>query len=194
MKRSFRGLGVYIVILLVIMLIWWSFDGGKGLAANDYSYRDFVTALENEEIANVTVKQNKEVPTGVVTIVMKSGERYQMNVTDVNDVIGEMQQNEFSMYSIKDVPGENILTSLLPTILIIIAMVFLFMIVTGQSNSGGSNAKMMNFGRSRAKLVSGEEVKVKFANVAGLQEEKEDRKSTRLNSSHSGESRMPSSA
>ncbi len=172
MKRNVRGLGVYIFILLIILFVWYSFDA-KGFSANTCTYAEFQEALEEEQIESVTIKQNEEVPTGVVTFTMKDGDRGQLSVSDVKETESLLAENDFTDYTLKDVPGENILVSILPTILVIIVVIFLFMMMSGQSGGGG-NAKMMNFGKSRAKLTTGENVKVKFTDVAGLREEKEE--------------------
>ena len=172
MKRNFRGLGVYIFILVIIALIWYSFNG-RAFSSSNYSNAQFETALEQQEVNSVVIKQNEEVPTGVVTIMLKDGDKKQMNVSDVQSVQTLMKEHNFTNYTLKDVPGQSILVNLLPTILIIVVMVFMFIMMTGQANSGG-NSKMMNFGKSRAKMTTGEEIKVKFENVAGLKEEKEE--------------------
>ena len=173
MKRNFRGLGVYIFILVIIALIWYSFNG-RAFSSSNYSNAQFETALEQQEVNSVVIKQNEEVPTGVVTIMLKDGDKKQMNVSDVESVQTLMKEHNFTNYTLKDVPGQSILVSLLPTILIIVVMIFMFIMMTGQANSGGGNSKMMNFGKSRAKMTTGEEIKVKFENVAGLKEEKEE--------------------
>ncbi len=172
MRRNFRGLGVYIFILLIIVLVWYSFDA-RGFSANTCTYTEFQEALVQDEIDSIVIKQNEEVPTGVLTLTMKDGQREQLSVSDVKEVERLLLENDFGNYTLKDVPGENILVSILPTILIVVVVIFMFMMMSGQSG-GGSNSKMMNFGKSRAKMTTGENVKVKFDDVAGLHEEKEE--------------------
>lgn len=172
MRRNFRGLGVYIFILLIIVFVWYSFDA-RGFSANTCTYTDFKEALTQGEIESIVIKQNEEVPTGVVALTMKDGQREQLSVSDVRDVESLLLENDFTDYTLKDVPGENILVSILPTILVVVVVIFMFMMMSGQSGGGG-NSKMMNFGKSRAKMTNGENVKVKFDDVAGLREEKEE--------------------
>lgn len=172
MKRNGRGLGVYILIFIVIMLVMYSFDA-RGLSIDNCTYTEFEQSLEDGKVKEIVIKQNREVPTGVVNIALNDGGKKQLNVSDVKDVEQTLEKYHFTNYSLKDVPRENILVSILPTILIIIVIVVMFMMMSAQSNGGG-NSKMMNFGKSRAQMTLGENVNVKFANVAGLQEEKEE--------------------
>ena len=172
MKRTGRGLGVYILIFIVIMLVMYSFDA-RGLSIDNCTYTEFEQSLEDGKVKEIVIKQNREVPTGVVNIALNDGGKKQLNVSDVKDVEQTLEKYHFTNYSLKDVPRENIFVSILPTILIIIVIVVMFMMMSAQSNGGG-NSKMMNFGKSRAQMTLGENVNVKFANVAGLQEEKEE--------------------
>ena len=173
MKRSFRGLGFYIVIIVLIILVWQAFSSGN-LSTNNCTRAEFEENLSGGNIQNVVIQQNREVPTGVVTVTLADGGREQMNVSDVSEIEQLLEKYKFTDYTLRDVPRENILVSLLPTILMVIVLVFFFMMMSGQASGGGSGSKMMNFGKSRAKMTMGENVKVKFANVAGLQEEKEE--------------------
>jgi cell division protease FtsH len=172
LKRSFRGLGVYIFILLIIVFVWYSFDA-RGFSTSTCTYAEFEESLEEDQIESIVIKQNEEVPTGVVVLSMKDGQREQFSVSDVKTVESLLSEHEFTEYTLKDVPGESVLISILPTILVVIVLVFMFMMMSGQSAQGG-NSKMMNFGKSRAKMTTGENVRVKFSDVAGLHEEKEE--------------------
>ncbi|MEI3339765.1 MAG: ATP-dependent zinc metalloprotease FtsH [Eubacterium sp.] len=154
------------------MLVMYSFDA-RGLSTDNCTYTEFEQSLEDGKVKEIVIKQNREVPTGVVNIALNNGGKKQLNVSDVKDVEQTLEKYHFTNYSLKDVPRENILVSILPTILIIIVIVVMFMMMSAQSNGGG-NSKMMNFGKSRAQMTLGENVNVKFANVAGLQEEKEE--------------------
>ena len=171
MRRNFRGLGVYIFILLIILLVWYSFDA-RGFSANTCTFSEFEKALTDGEIESIVIKQNEEVPTGVLTLTLKDGQREQLNVSDVKTVENLLAENDFADYTLKDVPGENILVSILPTIMVVVVIIFMFMMMSSQS--GGGNSKMMNFGKSRARMTNGENVKVRFPDVAGLREEKEE--------------------
>ena len=171
MRRNFRGLGVYIFILLIILLVWYSFDA-RGFSANTCTFSEFEKALTDGEIESIVIKQNEEVPTGVLTLTLKDGQREQLNVSDVKTVENLLAENDFADYTLKDEPGENILVSILPTIMVVVVIIFMFMMMSSQS--GGGNSKMMNFGKSRARMTNGENVKVRFPDVAGLREEKEE--------------------
>ncbi|MCD7864695.1 MAG: ATP-dependent zinc metalloprotease FtsH [Clostridiales bacterium] len=142
--------------------------------AGTYTYAQFTEAVEDGEVASVVITQNEEVPTGVLTVTLEDDSRVQVNVSDVSAVESYLQEVDFTDYTLEDVPGENIWISVLPSIiLIIVVIIFLFM-MTGQASGGGGNSKMMNFGKSRARMTDGEHVKVRFPDVAGLREEKEE--------------------
>ncbi len=174
MKRSpFRSIGIYIIILLVI---WgaWSYVSSKGAITGNYSYDQFKTALQKEEVADVRISQNREVPTGTVTAILKDDEQKRFNVSDVNEFQDYLEAQDYDDYVVSDVPGTNWMVYIIPGIiqgLILVVVLMLFM--NAQANAGGGN-KMMNFGKSRAKMTTGDNVNVNFGSVAGLKEEKED--------------------
>lgn len=174
MKRSpFRSIGIYIIILLVI---WgaWSYVSSKGAITGNYSYDQFKTALQKEEVADVRISQNREVPTGTVTAILKDDEQKRFNVSDVNEFQDYLEAQDYDAYIVSDVPGTNWMVYIIPGIiqgLILVVVLMLFM--NAQANAGGGN-KMMNFGKSRAKMTTGDNVNVNFGSVAGLKEEKED--------------------
>ena len=174
MKRSpFRSIGIYIIILLVI---WgaWSYVSSKGAITGNYSYVQFKTALQKEEVADVRISQNREVPTGTVTAILKDDEQKRFNVSDVNEFQDYLEAQDYDAYVVSDVPGTNWMVYIIPGIiqgLILVVVLMLFM--NAQANAGGGN-KMMNFGKSRAKMTTGDNVNVNFGSVAGLKEEKED--------------------
>ena len=174
MKRSpFRSIGIYIIILLVI---WgaWSYVSSKGAITGNYSYDQFKTALQKEEVADVRISQNREVPTGTVTAILKDDEQKRFNVSDVNEFQDYLEAQDYDAYVVSDVPGTNWMVYIIPGIiqgLILVVVLMLFM--NAQANAGGGN-KMMNFGKSRAKMTTGDNVNVNFGSVAGLKEEKED--------------------
>lgn len=173
MKRGFRSFGIYIFIIIVILLVWQSLDSGN-FTTSTYTYSQFKTAVEDGEVVSVLIKQNKEVPTGLLVMEMEDGSKQQMVVSDVREVENYLIGEDFTNYALKDVPRENVLISLLPSIILIVVVIFMFMMMAGQAGGGGGNSKMMNFGKSRARMTTGENVKVKFKDVAGLREEKEE--------------------
>ena len=172
MKRNFRGLGLYVVIFLVIILGWYSF-ASRGIGTNTCTQAEFEQALEDDKINSIVIKQNEEVPTGTVTILLKDGTRELMNVSDVGVIQETLKEADFDNYILKDVPGENWIVQILPTLLMAGILIFFIMSMNAQAGGGG-NSKMMNFGKNRATLTMGENVKVRFKDVAGLNEEKEE--------------------
>lgn len=172
MKRNFRGLGLYVVIFLIIILGWYSF-GSRGIGTNTCTQAEFEQALKDDKINSIVIKQNEEVPTGTVTILRKDGTRELMNVSDVGVIQETLKEADFDNYTLKDVPGENWIVQILPTLLMAGILIFFIMSMSAQSGGGG-NSKIMNFGKNRATLTMGENVKVRFKDVAGLNEEKEE--------------------
>ena len=140
----------------------------------DFTSQEFAQALEKGEITEAEVSQNRQTPTGRVNVKLKGGESRQMYVSDVNEVVKQLSAAEVT-YKIKDVPQDNtFLTTFLP-LLVLVAGLAIFMVFMTRSmgGGGGQSAKMMNFGKSRAKLSTDEKKKT-FKEVAGLDEEKED--------------------
>ena len=134
---------------------------------------EFQQELDSDQVKSIVIRQNEEVPTGNLTIVLNDGSREQMSVSDVKEIESMLKKANFEDYTLKDVPGENVWIQLLPTLLMAGVLIFFIMSMSAQSG-GGSNSKMMNFGKSRAKMTMGENVNVKFSDVAGLSEEKEE--------------------
>ncbi len=175
MKRSYRGLGFYLFILIIIFLVYRSVNSGSLSTAETYTWAQFQEAVESEEVSSLVIRQNEEVPTGVVTVTLSDGTRAQIAVSDVGEVQTYLEEQDFTDYTLQDIQGTGILVSVLPSIIMLIAVIFMIVMMTGQAGGGGgSNSRMMNFGKSRARLTNGENVKVKFKDVAGLREEKEE--------------------
>ncbi len=167
-----KGLGVYLVIMaLVFFAMWWATQDITD--ENSYNYANFVASLEAGEVSSVFIRQNKEVPTGQVEIVIGQDTRESFYVSDVNVVITDL--NEYGMeYGQGDVERESFfLTSILPFLIALVVVIVFFSLMNNQA-AGGGNSKVMNFGKSRAKLVTDSMKKVTFKNVAGLDEEKEE--------------------
>ncbi len=172
MKRNFRGLGIYVFIFLIVVFVWRAF-GTNALTANTCTMTEFEQELNSDQVKSIVIRQNEEVPTGNLTIVLNDGTREQMSVSDVKEIESMLKEADFDNYTLKDVPGENVWIQILPTLLMAGVLIFFIMSMSAQSG-GGSNSKMMNFGKSRAKMTMGENVNVKFSDVAGLSEEKEE--------------------
>lgn len=173
MKKNYRGIGFYIGLVLIVILVWYLLGNSQD-TAGAYTYAEFEKALDKDEVVAVTIQQNREIPTGVLRITIKNEQSVKLNVSDVNDAQQLMEKYDFDSYVMRNVPSENWLTSLLPLLVVFAAMFILFMLMNNQNAGAGGNSKMMNFGKSRAKMSTDENKKVTFDNVAGLREEKEE--------------------
>jgi len=173
LKKNYRGIGFYIGLVLIVILVWYLLGNSQD-TAGAYTYAEFEKALDKDEVVAVTIQQNREIPTGVLRITLKNEQSVKLNVSDVNDAQQLMEKYDFDSYVMRNVPSENWLTSLLPLLVVFAAMFILFMMMNNQNAGAGGNSKMMNFGKSRAKMSTDENKKVTFDNVAGLREEKEE--------------------
>lgn len=171
MRQSGRGFHSYVLLFLLILLVI-AMVGSFGRANENYTRENFLADLEAERVANVVVNPNSEVPTGYLLVRLKSGAEMKLFVTDIVEAENLVRAHGFDPL-VKDVPRSSwVLTTLVPMLIVLAAGVFLFMMVNAQ-NAGGGNAKMMNFGKSRARMSVGDK-SITFAQVAGLMEEKED--------------------
>ena len=173
MNRQPSRIGLYLV-LVVLLIAGYFYLNNQVTSQSDYTMEALEQAAEEGRVHNAVIYQNREVPTGSVTADIESEGQKRVYVTDVKDV-----QNMLDEYGIaaqvKDVPQESMfLTTLLPVLLTGGFVIFLFFMMNRQMSGGGGNSKMMNFGKSRARMMLPDEKKVTFQNVAGLQEEKED--------------------
>jgi cell division protease FtsH len=158
-----------IIMALVLVTIWASTMKDSG---GSYTKGQFIEDLESGQVIDVEIQPNTQVPTGTVEVTLKDNDEKTLYVSDVVEI-----QNIVEGYNIdpivRDVPQENwFLTELLPLILFLVVMVFMFSMMNAQNVSNNGGGKMMNFGKSRAKLTNGGEITLK--DVAGLHEEKED--------------------
>lgn len=160
-------------IIIIVMLYY----AGSGLKSNNYKYNDLLNDLQNGKVTQLNISQNKEVPTGKVTVKLQDGSTKYVYITDVNQVISDIKDindktNQNIQPYIADVRRDSIfLTNILPMLLMGVVIVVVIMMMN--ANAAGGNSKMANFGKSRAKMVV--EVKnMDFSKVAGLKEEKEE--------------------
>ncbi|MBS6519930.1 MAG: ATP-dependent zinc metalloprotease FtsH [Clostridiales bacterium] len=166
------GASIFMVVALALLVYW--FIGQMNMKQREYTYQEFTQAVQDGDVDSVIIRQNKEVPTGRLEIQMKdqSEDVKYLNVSDVNE-IQELLSKADVKCTLDDVPKESwFMTTMFPTLLMVGVVIFLFMMMNRQG--GGANAKAMNFGKSRARMTSGSDKQVKFAQVAGLQEEKEE--------------------
>ena len=173
MKKQTRGIWIWIALVAVVVLAF-SYMSMQMRSAGTYTYQQFEKALEEGQIVEAVIHQNAQVPTGQVVILLQSGKQESFYVSDVTEVEALLRQSNVP-YRDTNVPQESKFTSLvLPLISVGIMIVLLFVILGRASGGGGSNGKMMNFGKSRARMSTEADKKINFGNVAGLQEEKED--------------------
>lgn len=172
--RGLSGITLLVFVALLFAALW--FTNQIDQRDKQITYQQFEKLVEKKEVADITIVQNKNIPTGRLEITLASDqdgdEAKIVYVSDVNEV--EKYLDEQGMdYLLRDVPQDNwFMTSVFPTILILAAF-FLFFYMMNRQN-GGANAKAMSFGKSRARMSTEQDKKITFAQVAGLQEEKEE--------------------
>ncbi len=171
-KGGMRGIGAYVIIVIAIVCIWYWLS--EGSTSNSYTQQQFEKDLSADKIEKVKVIQNREVPTGSLEVSYKDGSSSVLYVTDVNDIENTMTDAGYTDYTVADVPAENWIMTLLPYLLVFGAVFILFVIMSNNAASQNGGGKMMNFGKNRARLTTQEDNHVKFDNVAGLKEEKEE--------------------
>ena len=167
---------IYFIGMAIIIIVMFYY-AGSGLKSNNYKYNDLLNDLQNGKVTQLNISQNKEVPTGKVTVKLQDGSTKYVYITDVNQVISDIKDindktNQNIQPSIADVSRDSVfLTNILPMLLMGVVIVVVIMMMN--ANAAGGNSKMANFGKSRAKMVV--EVKnMDFSKVAGLKEEKEE--------------------
>jgi cell division protease FtsH len=174
LKQKGRGIGGFstLFIILIVFAIWYLF-GMLGNQQVEITNAEFTKALKEETIKSVVVIQDREVPTGSLKLTIEGEEEAKvLQVSDVNEVQSRLRESGVNKIKVIDVPEESwFLTTLLPTLMIVATILFVFFLMNRPT---GANAKAMNFGKSRAKMSSPSDKRVTFANVAGLQEEKEE--------------------
>lgn len=173
-KKKYRGVnwGSILLFILIIGGILWMANKVQ-MHWQEISYSTFVKEVEAGNVTAADLRQNSAVPTGRVTLSLKDDSSVRsLNVSDVGKVEEFLQENDVK-YSLEDVPKESIIMSaVLPSLITLCGIFLLFMLMNRQN--GGTNSKAMNFGKSRARMSTQNEIKVTFADVAGLKEEKEE--------------------
>ena len=170
-KSTFSGFGFLILmIILIAMAAMLPRQGG----ADRISNQQFMTMLDQDksQLAQVTIRQNSQAPTGEVILELVDGSQRHLYVSDVNEVQELLDSREIDWY-MTDVPEDNtLLNILLPSLMTTAVVIIVIMIMNRNAAGGGANARMMNFGKSRARMSR--DNRVNFNSVAGLQEEKEE--------------------
>lgn len=171
-RPRFGGFGVYAMLILLVIILWYTFTNNS--TTSDFTQNNLWKAIREEKVVSIRVEQNREVPTGYLNIKLKDGSTERMYTSDVNEIQKELKEKDFTQFVVDDVPSESWIMTLLPYLLIFGAIFILFMIMSNNAAANNSGGKMMNFGKSRAKLSTEEDNHMTFENVAGLKEEKEE--------------------
>lgn len=172
-NKNGRGFNMVFSFLLVILLIFW-FSGTLQRMEDTCTQEEFHQLLDEGQISGAVVRQNREVPTGSIQINLKSGDEKILVVSDINPVLAELTDAGVSAI-IRDVPGENVfMTSILPALIMVGGVFLIFMMMNAQNAQANGGGKMMNFGKSRARMSMAGDTKITLKDVAGLKEEKED--------------------
>ena len=169
--KGISGVTVVVFIAVVFFVLWMT--SRVQMRGQEMTFTQFEQEIKDDNVTEVVINQNKAVPTGVVTLTLRdSKETGRVNVSDVNETQKLLDKNDVE-YRVNAIPQDSVLsTTVLPVVLMLVGFMFITMMMNRQS--GGANAKAMNFGKSRARMSSENDKKVTFADVAGLQEEKEE--------------------
>ena len=171
MGKSAKGINIYFVIIAILLLVtvWVSTIQDR---SDQYTKGELISQLEEGQVVAVEIQPNAQVPTGTLTITLKDNTVRTLHVSDVIEMEDLLAQYNIDPM-VEDVPQENwFLTYMLPILLVVIFCVFLFLMFNAQNANNSGGGKMMNFGKSRARLSTGGDITLK--DVAGLEEEKED--------------------
>ena len=171
LKQNGKTINSYFIFIILLLLVIF----GLNLLNNrtdEYTKAEFIADLDAGNVSEVVVQPNGEAPTGYLEIQMKNGVSHKLYATDVTELETLVREYGFDPV-VNDIERENwFLTYMLPMLVVLAVGIFLFMMMNAQQ-AGGGNGKMMNFGKSRAKMTLGDK-SVTFAQVAGLKEEKEE--------------------
>lgn len=176
MKRQLKGYGAYLIILGIILIISLVHQNIKSNQTNQYEYSNFLEDIGKDNVSDVKVYQNKETPTGNVVVTLKDNSVQKFNTPDVKDILNLISESGRNFtHHLYDVEKPNWFFTLLPYLLGFVVIILLFSYLSNQAaGGGGGGSKVMNFGKSRAKMSTDENKKTTFKNVAGLEEEKEE--------------------
>lgn len=180
MRKQTRGIGTYIIILGIIVLVMFLSDNLYKMNRSNYNIENLKSDFKNKTVSEVDIYQNQTVPTGEVEVTIGFNENKKTEsfyTQDVNEVVSLLREVGFTGYYMHDVAKQSWVVTMMPYLLILVMFFVMMMIMTagqGMSGGGAGNSKMMNFGKSRARMSSENDKKVTFKDVAGLKEEKEE--------------------
>lgn len=169
-QQTFRGF-VFLIMMLVLLAFAFKFTSTAG-SGDRLTYQEFLQVLDTEKVEEAVISQNPQAPTGTVTLTLEGDRIARQNVSDVKEAEQLLRDRNID-YAVEGVPQENtMLTVVMPFILSIVVVIVIITVMNRGAAGNGANARMMNFGRSRARLSR--DSKVNFSRVAGLEEEKEE--------------------
>ena len=181
MRKQTRGIGTYFIILAIVVIAMFLSDNLYNINRNNYNYENFKTDLGKKIVDSVDIFQNQATPTGEVEVIIgkdKNQRNESLYVPDVNEVVNLLRQEGFTSYVMHDITKQSWLVTLMPYMLIFVMFFIMMMMMSAGPAMGGGggagNAKMVNFGKSRARMSSDKDKKVTFNDVAGLKEEKDE--------------------
>ena len=169
------GFFYLLAVVCILIAVMYSENLARNSSQN-YTVNTLIEDIKSDSVSSVHIKQNQEVPTGSVEVRKKDSTRRSFYVSDVNVLQEQLKEIDPNIYTVSDVKGDSIIPQLLPYIFALLIFMIVMGFLTSQVGGGssGSNSKMMNFGKSRARMSTDEDAKVRFENVAGLKEEKEE--------------------
>ena len=169
-QQTFRGF-VFLIMMLVLLAFAFKFTSTAG-EGDRLTYQEFLQVLDTEKVEEAVISQNPQAPTGTVTLTLEGDRIARQNVSDVKEAEQLLRDRNID-YAVEGVPQENtMLTVVMPFLLSIVVVIVIITVMNRGAAGNGANARMMNFGRSRARLSR--DSKVNFSRVAGLEEEKEE--------------------
>jgi len=180
-RKQTRGIGTYFIILAIVVIAMFLSDNLYNINRNNYNYENFKTDLGKKIVDSVDIFQNQATPSGEVEVIIgkdKNQRNESFYVPDVNEVVNLLRQEGFTSYVMHDITKQSWLVTLMPYMLIFVMFFIMMMMMSAGPAMGGGggagNAKMVNFGKSRARMSSDKDKKVTFNDVAGLKEEKDE--------------------
>ena len=169
-QQTFRGF-VFLLMMLVLLAVAFKYTA-TARTEDKLTHEEFLQVLDTQKVEEAVISQNPQAPTGVVTLTLDGNRVARQNVSDVKEAEQLLKEHNID-YSLEGVPQEStMLTIVMPFMLSIVVVVVIIMVMNRSASGGGANSRMMNFGRSRARLSR--DSKVNFSRVAGLEEEKEE--------------------
>ena len=169
MGKQFRGIFIYVIIIAAVFAFIYIMSSSRQ-QVDDYTFSEFQTDLNDDAIKTIEIKQNSEIPTGVLTVTFRDSTKRQLFVENVG-TITELLKEKNIEYTLHDVTRSSYFVStILPMVIMFVIMIVFFMVVSGRS--GGAGGNVMNFGKNRAKMTAKPDNNTTFKDVAGLKEER----------------------